>query len=108
MKIASLLACLALSCTASVTLHAQALKPELRPLDFNKLDTNHDGKLSRLEARVDPGLDMDFDALDVNHDNYLSIQEFEAWPRAKKTQTAERTTVPSGSGNAQHMTKPPQ
>ena len=106
MKIVSLLACLALSCTACVTVYAQALKPELRPLDFNHLDTNHDGKLSQLEARADPGLEMDFDTLDVNHDGFLSIQEFEAWPRAKKTKTAERTTVPSGSGNAQHMTRP--
>jgi Ca2+-binding EF-hand superfamily protein len=103
MKIASLLACLILACTMSAAPRAQATKPELQLLDFNTLDTNHDGKLSPLEARADPELSMDFDALDVNHDGYLSMEEFQAWPRAKKAKAPDPSTAPGGSSGAQHL-----
>jgi len=81
----------------------QPAKPELQPVDFNTLDTNHDGKLSRREARADPDLSAQFDTLDVNHDGYLSLEEFQAWPRAKKTQEPEAGTAPGGSSGAQHL-----
>lgn len=103
MKIARLLACLVLFGATTAAVHAQAAKPELQPLDFNRLDTNHDGKLSPQEARADPDLYMEFDGLDVNHDGYLSIEEFQAWPRAKKTKTPNPATAPGGSAGAQHM-----
>ena len=106
MKIAGPLAFLVLLC-ASVAVRAQADKPELRPIDFNKLDTNHDGKLSQQEARADPDLYMEFNALDVSHDGYLSLQEFEAWPRAKKAKAPNPATAPGGSAGAQHMPTTP-
>src|SRR5580700_2367745 len=63
MKIVSPLACMILACTMPIAAHAQAAKPELQPVDFNRLDTNHDGKLSRQEARAEPELSMEFDTL---------------------------------------------
>ncbi len=84
---------------------AQAVRPELKPVEFDQLDTNHDGKLSLLEARSVPDLEMDFQSLDVNHDGYLTPDEFQAWPRARKTQASPRdpSTVPGGSNGEQHM-----
>jgi hypothetical protein len=105
MKIAGLLGLLVLSSTLAVTADAQASKPELQPVDFNKLDTNHDGKLSPVEARADPDLEMQFEALDANHDGYLSMEEFQAWPRAKKMQARDPGTAPGGSSGAQHLPK---
>ena len=104
-----LLTCLLLTCAAGETLFAQAVRSELKPIAFSTLDSNHDGKISRSEARADPELDADFDMLDVNHDGFLSPQEFQAWPRALKIKDAavrDPTTAPSGSAGAQHM--PPQ
>jgi Ca2+-binding EF-hand superfamily protein len=103
MRIAGLLASLILACTLSAGLSAQAAKPELRTVDFKTLDKNHDGKLSRAEARADPGLSMDFDALDENHDGNLSMEEFQRWPRAGKTNTPDPGTAPGGSSGAQHL-----
>lgn len=104
MQIAGLLTSVVLSCTMCGALSAQpASKPELQPVSFDSLDRNHDGKLSRAEARADPGLSMAFDMLDVNHDGYLSTAEFQAWPRAGKTETSDPGTAPGGSGGAQHL-----
>ena len=103
MKTASLLASVILVCTMPVAGYTQAAKPELQPVDFNRLDANHDGKLSRAEARAEPELDMEFDTLDVNHDGYLSMQEFQAWPRAKKQRIPDAGTAPGGSSGAQHL-----
>ena len=105
MKIAGPLACLALACTVAAAARAQAVGPELKPVDFNQLDKNHDGKVSLLEARAVPDLEMAFDSLDLNHDGFLSLDEFQAWPRAKKTspQREDPSTAPGASGNEQHM-----
>ena len=43
---------------------------------FNRADTNHDGKLSREEARHFPAIEPRFDQLDSNHDNFISRDEF--------------------------------
>jgi hypothetical protein len=50
----------------------------------------------------------DWDMLDENHDGYLSMEEFQQWPRAGRTKTPERGTVPGGtvpggSSGAQHL-----
>jgi hypothetical protein len=104
MNTARVLTCLILATGTCVTL-AQNAKPELQPVDFNKLDTNHDGKLSQSEAKGVPELLAEFAALDANHDGFLSVQEFEAWPRAKKARAQDPGTVPGGSNGAQHMPK---
>jgi|SRR5580704_9842297 hypothetical protein len=88
------------------TLFAQGVATEAKPIAFSTLDANHDGKISRSEARADPGLAAEFDMLDLNHDGFLSPEEFQGWSRALKTKsTAARdpATVPGGSAGAQHM-----
>jgi Ca2+-binding EF-hand superfamily protein len=109
MKMAVSLTFLLLTCTTGEMLFAQAARSELKPIAFSTLDTNKDGKISLEEARADPGLYEDFAMLDVNHDGYLSPAEFQAWPRALKTQAAvpDPATAPGGSAGAQHM-PPPQ
>jgi Ca2+-binding EF-hand superfamily protein len=108
MKMAATLAFLLFTCTTGQTLLAQAGHSELKPLAFSTLDANKDGKISLDEARADPGLYEAFAMLDVNHDGFLTPGEFQAWPRALKTNTPARdpATTPSGSAGAQHM--PPQ
>jgi Ca2+-binding EF-hand superfamily protein len=109
MKIALPLAFLVLTCTTGDALFAQAVRSELKPIAFSTLDANKDGKISLSEARADPGLYEAFAMLDVNHDGYLTPAEFQAWPRALKTNGTEArdpATAPSGSAGAQHM--PPQ
>ena len=108
MKMAVSLTCLLLTCAACEPLLAQGARAELKLLAFSTLDSNKDGKLSLQEARADPGLYAAFEMLDLNHDGFLSPAEFQAWPRALKTDTAVRDpgTAPSGSAGAQHM--PPQ
>src|ERR1700733_15256077 len=108
MKMAVSLTFLLLTCTTGEMLFAQAARSELKPIAFSTLDTNKDGKISLEEARADPGLYEDFAMLDVNHDGFLSPTEFQAWPRALKTQAAvpDPATSPSGSAGAQHMPPP--
>jgi Ca2+-binding EF-hand superfamily protein len=99
-------ACLLVASAACGALFAQGVATEAKPIAFNTLDTNHDGKISRSEARADPELSADFDMLDLNHDGYLSPEEFQAWSRALKTKstaTRDPGTVPGGSAGAQHM-----
>jgi Ca2+-binding EF-hand superfamily protein len=99
-------ASLLLGCAACGALFAQGVATEAKPIAFSTLDTNHDGKISRSEARADPELSAEFDMLDTNHDGYLSPEEFQAWPRALKTRstaTHDPATAPGGSAGAQHM-----
>lgn len=46
---------------------------------FNKLDTNHDGYISREEARSDRQLSQDWDSADTNQDGKLEESEFSAF-----------------------------
>jgi hypothetical protein len=108
MKMAVTLAFLLVTCTSGAALFAQAARSELKPIAFSTLDSNKDGKISLDEARADPGLYEVFAMLDLNHDGFLTPQEFQAWPRALKTDAPKRdpATTPGGSAGAQHM--PPQ
>jgi hypothetical protein len=103
MKIAGLLALLILPCALPVATQAQTAKSELQPVDFNQIDSNHDGRLSEVEARAVPELHVEFEMLDANHDGYLSAEEFQAWPRAKKMKARDPGTAPGGSSGAQHL-----
>ena len=107
MKTAALLACFLLTSAIPAVVCAQTAKPELQRLNFNKLDRNHDGKLSREEVRVDPELTADFDGLDTNHDGFLNAEEFQAWLWAQKASPRDPTTEPGGSNGAQHMPNSP-
>ena len=50
----------------------------LKELDaaFNRGDTNHDGKLDRKEAQRFPALSQHFDKIDTDHDHFISRVEF--------------------------------
>ncbi|HTV80511.1 MAG TPA: EF-hand domain-containing protein [Steroidobacteraceae bacterium] len=109
MKLALSLMCMVLASMPVGPAVAQARHSELKPIAFATLDSNKDGKLSRIEARADPGLYAAFDMLDLNHDGFLSPEEFQAWPRALKTKGTEipnPATAPGGSAGAQHMPGP--
>lgn len=47
--------------------------------EFNLLDVNGDGKLSRKEVAIIPSLAAAFDEADTNHDNYVTLDEVRAF-----------------------------
>jgi EF hand len=74
---------------------------------FNQLDTNHDGRVSAAEARVDAGFNGRFSSLDTDHNGYVSSDELTAASSntgtASTTTDSSTTTTTSGSTEA----KPP-
>jgi len=57
--------------------------------EFEKLDTNHDGKISQEEAQADPELAKKFASLDKNNNGELDQAEFaqfEARPESGQNQ----------------------
>jgi hypothetical protein len=74
---------------------------------FNQLDTNHDGRVSAAEARVDAGFNGRFSALDADHNGYVSSDELTA-ASGSSTGTASTTsdnTTTTTSGRTE--AKPP-
>jgi hypothetical protein len=51
---------------------------EPRRLRFADADTDHDGRLSRTEARAAPYVARHFDAIDADHDGYVTRAELRA------------------------------
>jgi hypothetical protein len=54
---------------------ASGAKADAAPM-FKELDTNHDGFLSRSEAKRSADVTARFTQLDVNHDNRVSLREY--------------------------------
>ena len=48
-------------------------------IDFATLDRNHDGFISREEAKANPTLEREFDALDTHRSGRLSRAQLEGW-----------------------------
>jgi EF hand len=43
---------------------------------FDRLNTSHDGKLTRQQAQAHPTVAANFDSVDTNHDGVISREEF--------------------------------
>lgn len=68
--------------------------------DFQMLDFNQDGKISRKELALVPRLYKSFDEADTNHDGYLTLDEvrdFAAKYRAQRdaAKAAQAATTPA-------------
>ena len=73
--------------------------------DFQMLDFNRDGKLSRAEVRLFPRLYAAFDEADTDHDGYISFEEVKAFAvkyRAERdrAKTAAHDKAPAGADTA--------
>lgn len=73
--------------------------------DFQMLDFNQDGKISRKELALVPRLYKSFDEADTNHDGYLTLDEvrdFAAKYRAQRdaAKAAQAATTPAPAPDA--------
>ncbi|MCL1529339.1 hypothetical protein A7D16_18005 [Xanthomonas nasturtii] len=48
-------------------------------IDFQAMDTDGDGRISRAEAQANPALADEFDALDVRHGGFLTREQLAGW-----------------------------
>lgn len=48
-------------------------------IDFDAMDTNHDGFITRAEAKGNPDLMREFRVVDRNHNGRLTKEELEGW-----------------------------
>lgn len=65
---------------AAPTASAPMSKGELKAIrEFNMLDFNGDGKLSRNEVAIVPRLAAAFDEADTNHDGFVTLDEVRAF-----------------------------
>ncbi|MBO9739012.1 EF-hand domain-containing protein [Xanthomonas axonopodis pv. begoniae] len=48
-------------------------------IDFEAMDTDGDGRISRAEAQANPALADEFDALDTRHSGYLTREQLAGW-----------------------------
>ncbi|MFS8433449.1 EF-hand domain-containing protein [Xanthomonas campestris pv. raphani] len=48
-------------------------------IDFQAMDTDGDGRISRAEAQANPALADEFDALDTRHSGALSREQLAGW-----------------------------
>jgi hypothetical protein len=81
----------------------QALLTRLAAIDisdaaFRKLDTDHDGRISALEANANPKVAARFLDADKNHDGYLSLEEFKSLGNAGPADSA--TSPPPGNAHS--------
>ena len=51
---------------------------------LKRLDTDGDGKISRAEAQAAPRLAQNFDAIDTNHDGFLTKEELHAYAQQQR------------------------
>jgi Spy/CpxP family protein refolding chaperone len=54
---------------------AQAQSSDLEAI-FDKLNSSHNGKMTKAEAQAHPTVAANFDAADANHDGVLTKEEF--------------------------------
>ena len=81
---------------------------ETRQEMFDRLDTNHDGMLSRSEAEASPELMAIFVDTDANGDAVISIAEFDTVSIAPDDATAVGETGGAGGGGVLEVITPSQ
>lgn len=86
--------CLLLTICLSPTVYAadknQANDDVQFDQQFDAVDTNHDGKISKSEAKLQaPAVAEAFEHIDTNHDGYLSKQEIKTFTAAMLKSSAE-------------------
>jgi len=64
---------------ASVTSHPGNSISSNYHVDFDAMDANHDGSVSRAEAKGNPDLMREFRVVDSNHNGRLSKEEMKGW-----------------------------
>ncbi|MDB5925189.1 MAG: hypothetical protein JWN13_4125 [Betaproteobacteria bacterium] len=88
------------------SLHAR--NGETRQQMFDRLDTNHDGTISRSEAEASPDLMAIFVDTDANGDAVLSVAEFSVVPLIPEDASATGGTSGAGAGGALQVITPSQ
>ena len=66
---------------------------------FNKLDVNKDGQISLKEAVRDRLLASQFDAIDTNHDGMLSKDEYAVYKVTSSIKSKNTEDTPEASNN---------
>ena len=69
-------------------MHGGGMHGDGMPPMFERFDTNHDGKLSKDEARA--GVDKMFAEIDTNKDGFISKEEMQAHHKAMREQMQSR------------------
>jgi hypothetical protein len=72
------------------------LRPQDRPAAFSRLDTDHDGAISREEASVQPELAANFEKADRDRDGSISFEEFERIPLNRSDQPGRFRSAETG------------
>jgi len=77
---------------------------------FKKLDADHDGRISALEAAANPRVAAAFTAGDRDKDGYLSLEEFQALSRitGHPEVKAASPSDDQGSERGEHQAAPPR
>ena len=78
-KVAALAAVLSIPVAFAQGNPSTPAEPGAQAVDYSKLDTNGDGKISKDEAAKDPTLASNFSKLDTDRDNSLSSAELTAF-----------------------------
>ena len=77
------LAAIAADATQPTQQGSQSVKEETPPM-FQQLDTNHDGYVSKEEAKRSADLTARFNQLDTNHDGLISAEEYKKGEQIKQ------------------------
>ena len=75
-------------------------------MDFGKVDTNKDGRLSSTEVQSHSELRSAFTKLDADRDTYLSQSEYQKWDKAGKSGAAGSSDSSPRPGSSSQSTSP--
>lgn len=75
-------------------------------MDFGKVDTNKDGRLSSAEVQSHSELRSAFVTLDADRDTYLSQSEYQKWDKAGKSGAAGSSGSSPRPGSSSQSTAP--